>query len=72
MATNETIIQLVPPDDPDWLAAYGKVTLHSALLDLILSMTIVVITDVSVNEALLATRRTTSRDLRERVRKLEI
>ncbi len=64
------MIQLAPPDDRDWLAAYGKVAAHSALLDLVMSMTIKVITEVSVEDALRATMRTPSSVLRERVRKL--
>ena len=68
--TKSPMIQLKPPDDPDWLAAYGKVAAHSALLDLVMSMTIKSITEVSVENALRATRRTTAWALRERVRKL--
>ena len=68
--TKSPIIQLKPPDDRDWLAAYGKVAAHSALLDLVMSMTIKVITEVSVEDALRATRRTPASALRKRVRKL--
>ena len=68
--TKSPMIQLKPPDDRDWLAAYGKVAAHSALLDLVMSMTIKVITEVSVEDALRATRRTPASALRKRVRKL--
>ncbi len=64
------LIFLKIPDDPALLAAVGKVTLHSALLDLVMSMTIKVITGVTVNDALLATARTPSGVLRKRVGKL--
>ncbi len=68
--TKTPMIGLEPPDDPEWLAAYGKVNAYSTILDLVMSMTIKVITEVSVEEALLATWRTTGRELRDRVQKL--
>ncbi len=68
--TKSPMIQLKPPDDRNWLAAFGKVAAHSALLDLVMSMTIKVITEVSVEDALRATRRTPASALRKRVRKL--
>ncbi len=68
--TKSPMIQLKPPDDRNWLAAFGKVAAHSALLDLVMSMTIKVITEVSVEDALRATKRTPASALRKRVRKL--
>lgn len=58
------------PDDPELLAAVGKVALRNGLLDLAMRMTIKVITGVSMVDALRATAKTPSRVLRERVRKL--
>ncbi len=68
--TKSPKITLKPPDDRDWLAAFGKVAAHAALLDFVMSMTIKVITEVSVEDALRATKRTTASALRKRVRKL--
>ena len=68
--TKSPIINLEPPDDGDWLAAYVKIAAHNALLDLVMCMNIKVITEVSVEDALLATKRATGRALHERVRKL--
>lgn len=68
--TKTPMIGLEPPGDLKWLAAYGKVNAYSTILDLVMSMTIKVITGVSVEEALLATWRTTGRELRDRVRRL--
>ncbi|MCH8112118.1 MAG: hypothetical protein IH905_09235 [Proteobacteria bacterium] len=73
MASNKkpySNIILKIPEDAELLAAVGKVALRSSLLDLVMRMTIKVITGVSVDDALRATARTPSRALRERVRKL--
>ena len=66
----EPTITLEAPDDKALLAAVGKVARHGGLLDLVMSMTIKVITGVEVNATLLATERMLSRALRDRVRKL--
>lgn len=66
----ESMITLKIPGDRKLLAAVGKVALRSSLLDLVMRMTIKVITGVSVEDALRATARTPSRVLRERVRTL--
>lgn len=70
MANREKMITLETPDDTELLAAVGKVALRSSLLDLVMKMTIVIITGMSVDDALCATARTPSRELRKRVRKL--
>ena len=70
MASREKMIILETPDDPELLAAVGKVALRCSLIDLVMKMTIVVITGMSVNDALCAMARTSSRDLRKLVRKL--
>ena len=66
----QSTITLKIPDDPELLAAVGKVALRSSLLDLVMRMTIKVITGVSVEDTLRATARTPSRVLRARVRTL--
>ncbi len=51
----ESMITLKIPGDRKLLAAVGKVALRSSLLDLVMRMTIKVITGVSVEDALRAT-----------------
>jgi hypothetical protein len=58
------------PDDPEWLQAYGTVSVRHAHLDYILRMMVKTLADVEISEALDATRREGSAALRERVRKL--
>ncbi len=66
----DSTVTLKTPDNPELLAAVGKVALRSSLLDHVMTMTIKVITGVSVDDAVLATARTPSRVLRKRVRAL--
>jgi hypothetical protein len=58
------------PDDPKVLAAIGKIALRHGQLDNALKMVIKDLTGTTIQEALDATERQGSRDLRERVRKL--
>lgn len=65
-----TMITLEIPQDNELLAAVGKVALRHGQLDYVLRMTIKSIESLTVKEALDATERQGSRELRERVRKL--
>ena len=63
-------ITLDTPTDPALLAAVGKIAICHGRLDYILRMTVKSILNVSKREALDATDRQGSRELRKRVRKL--
>ena len=58
------------PGDPSLLAALGKVAIRHGQLDYVLRMTVKSIRELPISEALDATARQGSRELRERVRKL--
>jgi hypothetical protein len=58
------------PDDPRLLAAIAKVAITHGQLDLILKMTIKTLTNVTPKEARDATEFQSSRELRQRVKKL--
>lgn len=58
------------PGDPALLAALGKVAIRHGQLDYVLRMTVKSILALPIPEALDATARQGSRELRERVRKL--
>jgi hypothetical protein len=64
------LIYMLMPEDPAVLAAVGKIALQHGQLDHVLRMTIKSLTGVSMKEALDATARQGSRELRERIRKL--
>jgi hypothetical protein len=64
------MIYMAIPEDQAVLAAVGKIALRHGQLDHVLRMTIKSLTGVSVNEAIDATARQGSRELRERIRKL--
>ena len=64
------MITLGIPTDPAILAAVGKIALRHGQLDYLLRMTVKSILSLSIREALDATERQGSRELRERVRKL--
>jgi hypothetical protein len=64
------LIYSLIPEDPAVLAAVGKIALRHGQLDHVLRMTIKSLTGVSIKEALDATARQGSRELRERIRKL--
>jgi hypothetical protein len=58
------------PDDQQVLAAIGKIALRHGQLDYALKMAVRSLTGVSIDEALDATERQLSRELRDRVRRL--
>lgn len=58
------------PTDPAVLAAVGKIAIRHGQLDHVLRMTVKSILNLSIREALDATERQGSHDLRKRVRKL--
>jgi hypothetical protein len=58
------------PDDERLLAAVGKVAVRHGQLDYVLRMTVKSLANLGVREALDATERQGSRELRERIRKL--
>lgn len=60
------MILLNIPDDPTVLAALGKVAIRHGQLDYILRMTVKSILALSIREALDATARQGSKDLRKR------
>jgi hypothetical protein len=64
------MIYMAIPEDQAVLAAIGKIALRHGQLDHVLRMTIKSLTGVSANEAIDATARQGSRELRERIRKL--
>jgi hypothetical protein len=64
------MIYLHIPDDPAVVAAIGRIALRHGQLDYILRMTIKTLGGLSIQDALDATARLGSRDLRERIRKL--
>jgi hypothetical protein len=64
------MIASLMPDDPELLAAYGRVTVAHAQLDHFLQMTVKTVAEVEVREALLATRRQGAGELRVRIRTL--
>jgi hypothetical protein len=64
------MIYLGLPEDPLVLAAIGKIALRHGQLDYHLKMTVRTLTDTTIPEAIDATERQSSRDLRERVRRL--
>ena len=65
-----TMIYFDIPADTELLAAFGEVTLRHEHLNHVLRMTIKTLSRLSVNEALDATERDGSAQLRERIRKL--
>jgi hypothetical protein len=65
-----SMIYLHIPDDPSVVAAVGRIALRHGQLDYILRMTIKTLGGLSIQDALDATARLGSRDLRERIRKL--
>lgn len=58
------------PDDEGLLAAIGKVAVRHGQLDYMLRMTVKSLANLSIRQALDATERQGSRELRERIRKL--
>lgn len=64
------MIYLHIPEDPAVVAAVGRIALRHGQLDYILRMTIKTLAGLSIKDALDATARLGSRDLRERIRKL--
>ena len=68
--SEHTISVLRIPQNQDFLAAVGKVAVCHAYLDHILRMMVKTVTSASLQEALDATARQGSRELRQRVRKL--
>jgi hypothetical protein len=58
------------PQDKDLLAAFGEVALRHEHMNYILKMTIKSLTDITIEEALAATKCESSRQLRERIKKL--
>jgi hypothetical protein len=64
------MIYLHIPDDPAIVAAIGRIALRHGQLDYILRMTVKTLSGLSIQDALDATARLGSRDLRERIRKL--
>jgi hypothetical protein len=64
------MIYLHIPEDPAVVAAVGRIALRHVQLDYILRMTIKTLAGLSIKDALDATARLGSRDLRERIRKL--
>lgn len=68
--TSTSIIHLAVPTDEKLLAAIGKIAICHGHLDHILRMTLKTLSGVTVQEALDATVRQGSRELRNRVRRL--
>lgn len=68
LETNFVVMHI--PNDPQWLAAFGRVSVAHAHLDYVLRMTIKTLTNVSVAVALDATERDGAASLRERIRKI--
>jgi len=64
------MIYLHIPEDPAVVGAVGRIALRHGQLDYILRMTIKTLGALSIQDALDATARLGSRDLRERIRKL--
>ena len=64
------MITLDIPTEPSLLAAVGKIALRHGQLDYVLRMTVKSILKIPVREALDATDRQSSRELRDRVKKL--
>lgn len=58
------------PEDRDVLAAIGKIALRHGQLDYALKMAVRSLSGITIREALDATARQSSRELRERVRRL--
>lgn len=58
------------PQDKDLLAAFGEVALRHEHMNHILKMTIKNLADVTIEEVLVATKYESSRQLRERIKKL--
>jgi hypothetical protein len=58
------------PVDPEFLRAFAQLTIAHAHLDHMLRMTVKTVADVSIGQALDATKYDGSRALRERIRKL--
>lgn len=58
------------PQDKDLLAAFGEVALRHEHMNHILKMTIRTLADVTIEEALTATKYESSRQLRDRIKKL--
>ena len=58
------------PEDPQVLAAVGKIALRHGQLDYALKMAVRSLAGITIREAIDATARQSSRDLRERVRRL--
>ena len=66
----DKLVYLRLPEDPEWLAAIGRISLLSSHLDHVMRMTAMVITGIDVAPALQALAKTPARHLRERVRSL--
>src|ERR1700730_9932914 len=64
------MIYLHIPEDPTVIGAVGRIALRHGQLDYILRMTIKTLGGLSIQDALDATARLGSRELRERIRKL--
>lgn len=64
------MITLEIPTDPQLMAAVGKVAVRHGQLDYVLTMTVKSLANLSILDALDATSRQGSRELRDRVRKL--
>jgi hypothetical protein len=58
------------PQNKDLLAAFGEVALRHEHMNYILKMTIKSLADITIEEALAATKYESSRQLRERIKKL--
>jgi hypothetical protein len=67
---SETLIYMHVPEDPAVVGAVGRIALRHGQLDYILRMTIKTLGGLSIQDALDATARLGSRELRERIRKL--
>jgi hypothetical protein len=69
MTTGETMVFHVP-EDPEWLKAFGRVSVVHTHLDHILRMLIKTLANVTVEVALNATDGEGSAALRDRIKKL--
>jgi hypothetical protein len=58
------------PDDPEFLSAYGRVSIRHAQLDYSLKLTLKSVSGVAVEEAIRATAFANSMSLRKRIQKL--
>jgi hypothetical protein len=64
------MITMELPSDPKVVEAFGKVAIRHAQLDRLLQMMVKTLAGTTIDEALLATRRMGSRELRDLIRKL--